>query len=421
MRKLYLSVLLFGGMLQVFAQNKLPDLPQTTVTARLVSLVSRAAKQASYYRRHPLDLKNRVADSLYEKWRSHELVQDDEHPGKYLIIITLDGMRWQEIFTGADSVLWREASAKKEFREACWSTSTEERRERLLPFLWGEVAAHGQIHGNRFKKSSVSVTNKMRISYPGYNEIFTGHPDDRHIKLNFKIPNPNTNVLRFISRQKHFAGKVASFASWDVFPSILNEKQGGIYINAAFEPVQNTSFLSLNSQLKTVSKNWGMRIRPDSLTAAFALQYLAMNQPRVLHIGLGETDEYAHEKKYAEYLEAAHASDRMIRQVWEFVQSSPVYRNKTTLFITTDHGRGNDAGTWHKHHTWVEGAEEIWFAVMGPETLALGELQAGKPYYQNQFASTFAAFLGLDYRQNESIGEKMPALLRSVNHLITQQ
>lgn len=141
-----------------------------------------------------------------------------------------------------------------------------------MPFLWTQVAEHGQIYGNRNKASAVTVTNKMRISYPGYNEIFAGYPDDKHIKLNFKIPNPNSNVLRFMGQQKSFRGRVASFASWDVFPSIMNAKKGEMYVNAAFEPVQNIHFSTLNQQLQSVSKPWGKRIRPDSLTAAFALE-----------------------------------------------------------------------------------------------------------------------------------------------------
>lgn len=413
MRKLYMILLLLSSTVTLIAQNKLPLAPRSSFSATCTSLASVTNRLLHRYRQTLLDLKFRVPDSLYQEWRTHELVQDEEHPTKYLIIITLDGMRWQEVFTGADSVLWREAIKKIEppFQtEDYWQATPEKRREQLFPFLWKEVSTKGQLYGNRQKGSFVSVTNKMRISYPGYNEIFTGHPDDRHIKLNFKIPNPNLNVLRFIGREKTFRGRVASFGSWDVFPSIFNEKKGGMFINAGFQAIPQFSFSSLNAQLKTASSPWGKRIRPDSLTTAFALQYLAQNTPRILHVGLGETDEYAHEKKYAEYLQAARASDDMIRQVWEFVQSSPVYRNKTTLFITTDHGRGNSSGTWHKHHTWVEGSDEIWFAVIGPETMPLGEIEQDTPYFQNQFARTFAGFLGLEYQSGEVIGEKISSL-----------
>lgn len=418
MRKLYLLLPLLCGTVTFFAQNKLPHSPHPSFSSRLASLTSATHHLQQRYSQTPFDLKARCTDSLYEQWRSHALVRDEEHPTKYLIIITLDGMRWQEVFMGADSALYTEAGLSARH---ILPASPENRRSQLLPFLWNEIASNGQIYGNRRKGSRVNVTNKMRISYPGYNEIFAGHPDDRHIKLNFKIPNPNPHVLRFIGRKKTFRGRVASFASWDVFPSIFNEKLGGMYVNAAFQSVRSGSFASLNAQLKTVVKPWGKRVRPDSLTTAFALQYLADKMPRVLHIGLGETDEYAHEKNYAQYLNAAQASDDMIREVWEFVQSSPVYRNKTTLFITTDHGRGNAADTWHKHHTWVEGADEIWFAVLGPETESLGEMENCPAYFQNQFARTFAGFLGLDYHSGQAVGNKIAALFGSDTRQITQR
>ena len=381
--------------------------------ARWTTLAEKLNGYCKKYIDEPLDLKSSLPDSLFQQWRSYEFVKDEEQVSKYLIIITLDGLRWQEVFMGADSILWSQSLQKTRLplqTEDFQGTSPEKRREKLMPFLWSQIAQHGQIYGNRNKASTVTVTNKMRISYPGYNEIFAGYPDDQHIKLNFKIPNPNSNVLRFIGQNRSFRGRVASFASWDVFPSIFNAKVGGLYVNAAFQPVQNNHFSHLNRQLKSVSKPWGKHLRPDSLTTAYALQYLRQHAPRVLHIGLGETDEYAHEKKYAEYLLAAQANDRMISQIWQFVQSSPRYRNKTTLFITTDHGRGNSPATWHKHHGWVDGAEEIWFAVMGPQTAPLGEIAHSTPYFQCQFAQTFAAFLGLEYQSNKAVAGKISDL-----------
>ncbi len=416
MRKPLLLLLLLCGTVHLFAQNKLPGAPQFLPIVQWTTLAAKFTRYCKTFSEKPLDLKYRTSDSLYRQWRQYEMVKDEEHPGKYLIIITLDGFRWQEVFTGADSILWHNTLKKAKLpfdAEDFWEDTPEKRRVLLMPFLWTQVAEYGQIYGNRQKGSAVTVTNKMRISYPGYNEIFAGYPDDQHIKLNFKIPNPNANVLRFIGQQKPFRGRVASFASWDVFPSIMNAKKGEIYVNAAFEPVKNNHFSALNRQLQSVSKPWGKRIRPDSLTAAFALQYLRQESPRVLHIGLGETDEYAHEKKYAEYLSAAKANDQMIRQIWQFVQSSPRYRNKTTLFITTDHGRGNSPDTWHKHHTWVDGAEEIWFAVMGPETSPKGEIEQSAPYFQCQFAQTFAAFLGLEYQPAQAVTGKISALFET--------
>ncbi len=417
-------MLLFSSTVCLFAQNKMTHSPHPLPISQWVSFAAKLNRFCQSYSTAPFELKNRIPDSLYQHLRSSEWINDSGHPTKYLIIITLDGLRWQEVFMGADSILWDQALQKGRLpiqTEDFQDVSPEKRREKLMPFLWSHIAQHGQIYGNRNKASTVSVTNKMRISYPGYNEIFAGYPDDQHIKLNFKIPNPNSNVLRFIGQNRSFRGRVASFASWDVFPSIFNAKMGGLYVNAAFQPVQNNHFSHLNRQLESVSKPWGKHLRPDSLTTAYALQYLRHHAPRVLHIGLGETDEYAHEKKYAEYLLAAQANDRMIGRIWQFVQSSPRYRNKTTLFITTDHGRGNSPATWHKHHGWVDGAEEIWFAVMGPQTAPLGEVENSVPYYQCQFAQTFAAFLGLEYQGNKAVAEKISELFIKESPLLEQQ
>lgn len=418
MRILLPFMLLLGSTVCLFAQNKLPHATQEAPIMQWTSFAANLTRCCKTYSTAPLDLQNRIPDSLYRQCRTSEWIEDEEHPTKYLIIITLDGLRWQEVFMGADSILWNQALQKTSLpiqAEDFQAATPEKRREQLMPFLWSQVAQNGQIYGNRNKESAVSVTNKMRISYPGYNEIFAGYPDDQHIKLNFKIPNPNSNVLRSIGQRAYFRGRVASFASWDVFPSILNAKRGEVFVNAAFEPIANNHYAALNQQLKSVSKLWGKHLRPDSLTTAYALQYLRQHVPRVLHIGLGETDEYAHEKKYAEYLLAAQANDRMIGQIWQFVQSSPRYRNKTTLFITTDHGRGNSPANWHKHHGWVDGAEEIWFAVMGPQTAPLGEMEHSTSYFQCQFAQTFAALLGLEYEGNKAVAGKIPDVFTKKN------
>lgn len=57
----------------------------------------------------------------------------------------------------------------------------------------------------------------MWFSYPGYNEIFTGNPDDKNIDTNDKMLNPNTNVLEFLNKQKDLEGRIACFSSWSDF------------------------------------------------------------------------------------------------------------------------------------------------------------------------------------------------------------
>ena len=94
---------------------------------------------------------------------------------KNVILMTADGLRWQDLFTGMDPMLRDKAGALK---DSMWKDSAEQRRLALMPFFWGELASRGVVLGNVNKNSSVKVTNGMRVSYPGYSEILTGRPQD---------------------------------------------------------------------------------------------------------------------------------------------------------------------------------------------------------------------------------------------------
>ena len=94
--------------------------------------------------------------------------------------------------------------------------------------------------------------------------------------------------------------------------------------------------------------------------------------PRVLYVMLGETDEWAHGRRYDLYLDAASAATASSRRLWETVQSLPAYRGRTALVLATDHGRGATPADWTDHGEKVPAAERIWMAVMGPGLRALG-------------------------------------------------
>ncbi|MFA6249668.1 MAG: phosphoglyceromutase, partial [Mucilaginibacter sp.] len=100
---------------------------------------------------------------------------------KNLIVVTLDGMRWQEVYRGADSALINSnfTSDKDEVRKKYWAATPAERRKLLFPFLWSVVSGQGQLYGNRDAGNRDELANQYRFSYPGYNEIFTGFPDVR--------------------------------------------------------------------------------------------------------------------------------------------------------------------------------------------------------------------------------------------------
>jgi hypothetical protein len=316
--------------------------------------------------------------------------------GDCVILVTTDGLRWQEMFGGADAGLIdrRDAALMRDF----WRDDPEARREALFPFLWGVVAKQGQLWGNPAKGSVAQCTNGRNFSYPGYQELLCGFPDPR-IDSNAKKPNPNVSVLEWLAKRPGFEGRVAAFGTWDVLPSILNRPRSGLPTQAAHEPVRDEPLSerqrAINDLRRDTTDPWGGNPM-DSFTHHAALEHLRRHRPRVLYILYGETDEWAHEGRYGLYLRAAHRVDRFLRELWETAQSLPECRGRTSLIVTTDHGRGTEA-EWRHHGADTAGAQELWIAALGPRVKALGEASNAPPVRQSQVAATVAALAGEDY------------------------
>jgi len=317
-------------------------------------------------------------------------------PTRHLFVITIDGFRWQEIFSGADAGLIGNEEYVKDTaltRQLYWDTTPELRRRRLMPFFWNTIAAKGQLYGNRRFDNRVNVKNFLKISYPGYNEIFTGHTD-AVISPNLPINNKNVNVLEYLNATRAYQGKVAVFTSWNVFPYILNKTRSRLPINSGYDPLneENDGTASL---IDSVQRSMpASKTRYDLLTYLSAREYIDRHHPSVVYLGLGETDECAHEGRYDLYLQHASHIDQMIAELWYTIQTDPYYKDSTTLLITTDHGRGWKPGKWTTHGFWAQGSGDIWLAVMGPDILPEGELKTRGQVYQKQLAATIARLLG---------------------------
>jgi phosphopentomutase len=116
-----------------------------------------------------------------------------------------------------------------------------------------------------------------------------------------------------------------------------------------------------------------------------------------LYVAYGETDDWAHEGHYERYLRAAQGFDRFLGDLWARLQANPRYRGRTSLVITTDHGRGPAPIAWKNHGREIVDSSYLWMAVIGPDTPALGERTNLAPVRQAQVAATVAALLGEDF------------------------
>jgi hypothetical protein len=93
-----------------------------------------------------------------------------------VVLITFDGFRWQELFSGADQRLISKSYVNDSaaIAKKYWRDNADGRRLELLPFFWTVIAKQGQIYGNRNEGSLVNVTNRQWFSYPGYSEFSAG-------------------------------------------------------------------------------------------------------------------------------------------------------------------------------------------------------------------------------------------------------
>jgi hypothetical protein len=321
-----------------------------------------------------------------------------------VILITIDGLRWQEFFGGAGREYFKrdKNGSGGEPERRFWKDSAEARRSVLMPFMWNTIARDGQIFGDATVGSTSRLTNGLWFSYPGYNELMSGKADPR-VDSNNKVPNPNVTVFEWLLRRPGFEGRVAAFGSWDVLPSILNVERSGIPVGSGWRVVPHPSSdreREINQLAADLPRLWSYG-PPDAPIVYAAIETLRTRKPRALYVMLGEGDEWAHEGKYDLYLDATGRADRFIERIWTTVQSIPEYAGRTSLVVTTDHGRGATTKDWTDHGKDVPAAERTWMAVLGPEIPPLG-VRRDTNVTTSQIASTVAALVGEDFTAGNS-------------------
>ncbi|HEU5468952.1 MAG TPA: hypothetical protein VFU77_06565 [Steroidobacteraceae bacterium] len=327
--------------------------------------------------------------------------------GHNVILVTLDGVRVQEFFGGMDPVLAKAPEAESGIYDAevtakrWWRDTPEARREALMPFVWKTLAPAGMVLGNQDRGSKVTVRNDQWFSYPGYSEILTGQaqPD---VKSNDFVRYPHRTALEY-AREALALGptEVAQVGSWDGFKYAAASKDGAFFMSGARDPVPpalSTPEIDLYNGLRQQIQQLWEESSNDVLSFRVGLEYLKKHRPRVMWLGLGQSDDWAHARRYDLVLDYLHLADGMLAELWRTLQSMDKYRGHTTLIVTTDHGRGRTPADWAEHGREIDGCQDIFIAILGPKTPALGEARDFPDVTQSDVAATMLQYLGLDWR-----------------------
>jgi hypothetical protein len=344
-----------------------------------------------------------------------------EARGHNVILITVDGLRNEELFGGIDDrVLGSVENSGIEYesesarvRAAYGGSNPDQSRSALMPFFWTELVPNGVLLGNESIGGGVRVTNKELFSAPGYIEILTGEPH-HDVVSNDVIRYPYPSFMEYAQEGLGLGyTDVATIGSWTGFATLSSSRPDLFFTNTGFEEVK--------PEIATDRMRWLGEIqhdiislwpegRSDAVTYGMSVECLKEFKPRVLYIAFGETDDWAHQRRYDRYLDYIHVFDRYLKRLWALLQSMDEYRDNTTLIITTDHGRPHDPKEWVEHGAGMPGSEAIWIAIAGPGVPHRGEVAPLNAVTQSDVAATALKLLGLDYRQfNPRMGPPIPA------------
>ena len=94
-----------------------------------------------------------------------------------------------------------------------------------------------------------------------------------------------------------------------------------------------------------------------------------MHHPNLVLINFRDPDLSAHQGIWGGYLNGIIQTDKLVYEIWQFVQNDPHYKDKTALFITNDHGRHlNDVQDgFISHGDDCSGCRKISLLAIGPD------------------------------------------------------
>lgn len=314
-------------------------------------------------------------------------------PNTNVILITIDGVRWQEIFRGIDHTI-----NDKLFGE-------------IFPYFRNELFPRGIIFGNQ--NHSMTVSNSTNISLPGYQSIMAGFPQDCDSNSCGKI-RVETLQERLIRERGFRRSEVASFASWKHIRDAVEHIDGSTTVNAgleAFDEGDGDDELrrTNEAQMRDIPR-WN-DARFDRFTFRFALNYLKKHRPRFLYISWNDADEYGHLDDYSLYINNLQMVDRWIQEVMQTLNALGTYGENTLLIVTTDHGRGADPSNWTDHDANVHASRYIWLFAHGKSVSRHSPL-SGRTYSHVDIRPTIEAAFGLRPRTCTQCGYVIEEIVR---------
>lgn len=247
---------------------------------------------------------------------------NQEYKTENVIILVMDGPRYSET----------------------WGDPSHE----FIPRLANDLASHGNIYTQFYNNGSTATV-------PGHTAIMTGVYQAIDNGGNELPQNPS--IFQYW-RQQSSNNELTAWviASKDKL-EVLSDCQDSAWVGN-FKPSTDCGINGL-----------GSGYRQDSITYKNTIDILTNHHPQLVLINFREPDYSGHTGNWHKYVEGIRNTDEYIYKIWQFIGSDPIYKNKTTLFITNDHGRHHDgvANGFMSHGDTCEGCRHINLYAYGPD------------------------------------------------------
>jgi len=302
-----------------------------------------------------------------------------------VVLVTLDGVRYQEIFDGVDPILAKAAHLP---------VAPYQGPAALLPNIHALFFDGGAVIGDPRLEGGIAASGPLYVSLPGYVELLTGEAG--LCGSNECEPSLGATLVDEIAA--HEGGdpsRVAVFASWERLARVAAVKKERAAVDAGRGV----------GEAEPPFPGYGA-YRPDHFTARAAMDHLLQHRPRFLWVALGDTDEWAHRGDYRGYIEALRADDDFIGQIAAQLATMGEYGARTALVVTADHGRGQN---FHEHG--APDSAAVWLLARASSLPQKGRVATARRRHLRDVAPTLRALLGLAPRACEACGAPIDELL----------
>lgn len=265
-------------------------------------------------------------------------------PIKHVIYITIDGVRWQDIFETHNN----------------------------LPVFWQKYAKDAVIYGEPGSDKTMEVAS-VPISLPSYQSQMTGVVTEcKHNECDKPIIETFPENLI-----KHGFKKadVASISCWEIMDKAFESRMGAGFANHGTRPMHDPYTYEIDKAMAVINHQQSLNYpdddtRADKYVLDQSLHYFKKYKPKFLWISFGDADDYAHEGNKKKYQETIYFYDHAFDKIIKMVKSLKLY-GETMIIITTDHGRGNGKN-WIDHDETLPESKQTWAFVLH------GKLENGK-------------------------------------------